>query len=271
MSATYTQVYNNRVSDLLTGRPCSVARESGEITGARSWHIRTMADAVDLLREGEQRKTFEATAMNGRSSRAHTIFALTLTQVQRDGSGRMVKSNLFFVDLAGSERVKRSKVRGGALTQAIGINQSLSVLGRVIKDLMAGAHHVPYLESRLTTLLRQCFGGNCLTRVLVSCRSDQSHSEESLNSLRFGERCSRICNQVSFATSSVSAALAQVDEALARVDQGLAAMEERRDGGVSAGGGRGATAGAWTKLRRKREMLCLKRKDLAKLVVCTVE
>ena len=92
-----------------------------------------MADAVEVLREGEQRKTFEATAMNGGSSRAHTIFALTLRQVRRDG--RMVKSNLFFVDLAGSERVKRSKVRGNALTQAIGINQSLSVLGRVIKDL----------------------------------------------------------------------------------------------------------------------------------------
>jgi len=124
VSATYTQVYNNRVSDLLTGRPCSVARESGEITGARSWHIRTMADAVDLLREGEQRKTFEATAMNGRSSRAHTIFALTLTQVQRDGSGRMVKSNLFFVDLAGSERIGKSGVTGVALEEAKAINLS---------------------------------------------------------------------------------------------------------------------------------------------------
>ena len=162
----------------------------------------------------------------------------------------MVKSNLFFVDLAGSERVKRSKVRGNALTQAIGINQSLSVLGRVIKDLMAGANHVPYLESRLTTLLRQCFGGNCLTRVLVSCRSDQSHSEESLNSLRFGERCSRICNQVVFATSSVSAALAQVDEALAAVDHGLAVMQERaRQDGSGTGG---AMKIAWAKLRQRR-------------------
>ena len=54
-----------------------------------------------------------------------------------------------------------------------------------------------------------------------------------------------------------------MDEALAAVDHGLTVMQERaRQDGSGTGG---AMKIAWAKLRQKKEMLCLKRKDLQKL------
>ena len=70
---------------------------------------------------------------------------------------------LYLVDLAGSERVKKSGAVGQRLREAAGINSSLMVLGRVIAALTAGQRHVPYLDSKLTTLLRPAFGGNART------------------------------------------------------------------------------------------------------------
>lgn len=42
----------------------------------------------------------------------------------------MITSVLYLVDLAGSERIKKSKVSGERLDEAISINSSLSVLGK---------------------------------------------------------------------------------------------------------------------------------------------
>jgi hypothetical protein len=73
----------------------------------------------------------------------------------------MLKSQLYLVDLAGSERVKKSKVTGQRMREAVGINSSLLVLGKVIASLVESRSHVPYFESKLTTMLKSAFGGNC--------------------------------------------------------------------------------------------------------------
>jgi hypothetical protein len=42
--------------------------------------LETLTDAIALLRAGELHKRVAATAMNQTSSRAHTVFLITLTQ-----------------------------------------------------------------------------------------------------------------------------------------------------------------------------------------------
>lgn len=64
-----------------------------------------------------------------------------------DENIKLVKSQLHLIDLAGSERVKKSKATGTGLKEAIGINSSLLVLGKVIAALVESQHHVPYLVS----------------------------------------------------------------------------------------------------------------------------
>jgi hypothetical protein len=51
-------------------------------------------------------------------------------------------------DLAGSERLKKSKATGARKAEAVGINESLMVLGKVIAALVEGKSHVPYFEVR---------------------------------------------------------------------------------------------------------------------------
>ena len=76
-----------------------------------------------------------------------------------------------FVDLAGSERVF-SPV-GRLSKEAIEINKSLFFLRKVIISLEETANsgkeqYIPYRDSKLTSILKKSFGGNCLT-YLIAC------------------------------------------------------------------------------------------------------
>ena len=76
-------------------------------------------------------------------------------------STQVLSSKLYLCDLGGSEQVKKSKATGQRFQEAVEINRSLTVLGRVVDALVRkNKYHVPYYESRLTTLLQPAFGGN---------------------------------------------------------------------------------------------------------------
>jgi hypothetical protein len=118
-----------------------------------------------------------------------------------------VKNTIFFTGLRKRE--------------AVGINSSLLVLGKVIAALVESHHHVPYLESKLTTMLRGAFGGNSRTSAIIACRSDDVNGDETLQSLRFGERCSMISNITKTAATSLTSAIEVIDESLTRVKEQL--------------------------------------------------
>ena len=190
--------------------------------------MESLDDALRLLRAGQVRKRFAATAMNDRSSRAHTVFILQVRQTRGDS---LVNATLQLVDLAGSERLKKSKAEGKRKTEAVGINKSLMVLGKVIAALVEGKSHIPYYETKLTTLLKGALGGASRTTALICCRQDDAQADETLQALRFGERCSLVTNAVqSVAASSASEALAAIDATL-KSCQGQ--MESLRNRGKS--------------------------------------
>jgi kinesin family protein 5 len=101
------------------------------------------------------------------------------------------------------------------------------VLGKVIAALVQGKSHVPYFESKLTTMLKAAFGGNSRTTVVVNCRTDGDSGDETLQSMRFGERCAMISNSMRIAASSYQSALAAVDQALSTVQGQLKSLEAR--------------------------------------------
>ena len=47
-------------------------------------------------------------------------------------------------------------------------NKSLSVLGACIKKLVSNEIHIPYRESKLTCILKESFGGNAKTSLIVT-------------------------------------------------------------------------------------------------------
>jgi hypothetical protein len=254
ISAQYIQIYEETLTDLLSGGAVFL-RDPGEygeaggatgpiLQGAAHVQLETLNDALALLRAGELHKKVLATAMNDASSRGHTVFLLTITQHgaplndahasggaastdSEEGGERLITSQLALVDLAGCEQLKQSKVTGQGAREAIGINSSLLVLGKCITALSEGRRHVPYQEAKLTKLLRGAFGGSSRTTCVIAASPDDTHGENTVQALRFGERCSTITNSARVGAVSASQALALVDQALAACEQSMANLEAK--------------------------------------------
>ena len=66
----------------------------------------------------------------------------------------------------------------------------------MIQSLSANKNsHIAYRDSKLTRLLCESIGGNCLTRLIINVSSNSTDKYETLNSLRFGSRAKFIKNQ----------------------------------------------------------------------------
>ena len=143
------------------------------VEGATIRSVSTCEEMLSLVAAGQSERTTASTAMNSESSRSHSIFTIVLTQqsattVAGDNEEAAVvadtvsKCNL--IDLAGSESSKHAQTSGASLKEGASINNSLLVLGRVIKTLAEsggrGQVRVPYRDSVLTYLLKDSLGGN---------------------------------------------------------------------------------------------------------------
>merc|ERR1719265_2155919 len=80
--------------------------------------------------------------MNATSSRSHAVFTIKcqLLEGSRPDAGakderKTLSAKINLVDLAGSERQSKTGAEGATLKEGCAINQSLSALGMVIKEL----------------------------------------------------------------------------------------------------------------------------------------
>lgn len=155
-------------------------------------------DVLAVLRTGNQNRKVGSTDSNAHSSRSHAI--LLVSVVSKNSRTRISRTaQLYLVDLAGSEKVKKTNATGQRLAEAQKINQSLSSLGLVIFALSnankAKTAFIPYRNSKLTRLLETCFGGNARSALLINCSPASYNDEETLSTLRFGERAQMIRNK----------------------------------------------------------------------------
>ncbi|KAF7683865.1 Chromosome-associated kinesin KIF4 [Astathelohania contejeani] len=194
---SFIEIYNEDVIDLLSGlRNVLTLRSSNgetQITGIREYTIRSAEEGLALLKKGCLERTTKATQMNAASSRSHALFTLTLKKrVDR----RFEVSKLSFVDLAGSERMRRTFVKGARVRESISINSGLLSLGNVIAALGSKQTHIPYRDSKLTRILQGSLGGNAHTLMLACISASSADLGETLNTLKYADRASKIVNQV---------------------------------------------------------------------------
>jgi kinesin family protein 18/19 len=118
------------------------------VAGVTEHDVATADDVVELLTEGNKRRTQEPTAANKESSRSHAVLQVFVQQ--REAYGTDVKvAKLSLIDLAGSERAANTLNRGIRLLEGANINRSLLALGNCITALVQGkGSFVPYRDSK---------------------------------------------------------------------------------------------------------------------------
>jgi kinesin family protein 5 len=157
-------------------------------------YVASYDEVLDVMAAGQTNRAIGSTKMNFESSRSHSVFILTLGQLNKL-NGTRKGSKLTLVDLAGSEKVQKTGAVGVTLKEAQHINKSLSALGNVINSLTTNQKHVPYRDSKLTRLLSDSLGGNSKTVLVITCSPMSSNAEETLSTLRFGSRAKNIKNK----------------------------------------------------------------------------
>jgi hypothetical protein len=197
------ELYLEDVFDLLQHRKKLAVRQDTPasfcVVGHREVPVRSYSEVLQLIKDGECLKTTAATAMNARSSRAHTLFQLKITT--RSNVGVRV-SKVVLADLAGCERIKVAKTeKGTALDEACNINLSLLSLGNCIESAVQRSktgktteNMGEFRQSVLTKLLKEFIGGNSRTAIMVTIAPTLADSNLSLQALRFANRAKQIQN-----------------------------------------------------------------------------
>lgn len=211
---SYLEIYNENIRDLLAGNESintnHVLKEipgEGVTVPTLSTHtVHNASECDELLQIGTKNRIVGATLMNANSSRSHSIFTISLEQIETSdmtatgftGQSKpgIRKGKLNLVDLAGSERQNKTQAAGDRLKEATKINLSLSALGNVISALVDGkTKHVPYRDSKLTRLLQDSLGGNTKT-LMIACISPADYNyDETLSTLRYASRAKNISNK----------------------------------------------------------------------------
>ncbi|XP_067165568.1 kinesin-like protein KIF12 isoform X2 [Apteryx mantelli] len=200
LSASYVEIYNEQVRDLLSpGPPCALPLRWSKSRGfyvenQLSVEFESLEAIADLLLEGSRRRRSSAHALNRHSSRSHAL--LTVHVHSRAPSACPSKQGtLCFVDLAGSERVKDTGSTGELSVEANNINRSLLALGHCISSLAkprGKRTHIPYRDSKLTRLLARSLGGSGIT-LMVACISPSSRClSETMSTLHYASRARRV-------------------------------------------------------------------------------
>ena len=220
IAVSYIEIYGDTVTDLLRkGKSCGrskVAAQRYVLDGSSDVVASSMADTLTLLEEGESQKRKAATAMNERSSRAHSIFIVRMKQTCIDTDVTST-SRLFLADLGGSEQLKKSQPfvknhgdgknnsntkeqieydRKQRAREAVNINLGLLALKQCVEALRRKSSFVPYSDSKLTMMLSTGLGGDSKTAVVVCGAQEQRHGTETIAAMKFGQTCRGISNKV---------------------------------------------------------------------------
>mmetsp|Transcript_20429 Transcript_20429/g.36638 ORF Transcript_20429/g.36638 Transcript_20429/m.36638 type:complete len:1280 (-) Transcript_20429:40-3879(-) len=192
--------------------------------------VKTPAELLKAISDGQNRRHVAATKMNADSSRSHLICIVTIESINSK-TKQVSVGKLTLCDLAGSERLKKSEVSGEQLKEAQSINKSLTALGDVIEALTKQSKHIPYRNHRLTQLLSDSLGGNAKTLMFVNCSPAIGNLDETSAALSYAVRAKNIVNKVEKNSDSQEVArLKKVVQMMnVELDKARAAMGERTE------------------------------------------
>ncbi|CAH0728503.1 unnamed protein product, partial [Brenthis ino] len=203
-TCSFLEIYNERVHDLLAGEPNlplnSLPRRKGNarkdlrvrehptkgtyVQNLRRVTVNDVESLLAIVHEGTRKRRTAATKRNSASSRSHALLELKTS-----------RATLHLADLAGSEKAGWEGA-GGRQKEGANINKSLVALSNVISALVSGEsgrrRFVPYRDSALTWLLKDCFTGGGSTFIVATVSPSVACYGESASTLRWASRARRL-------------------------------------------------------------------------------
>ncbi|XP_045502899.1 centromere-associated protein E-like [Colias croceus] len=199
ITVSFLEIYNERVHDLLASEvlPCnSLPRRKGNawkdlrvrehpnkgpyVQNLRRVLVHDLESLLSVVSEGKRRRRTAATRRNCSSSRSHAVLELATPL-----------ATLQLVDLAGSEKAGQEGYACSRQKEGANINKSLVALSNVISALVSGGgpgRFVPYRDSALTWLLKDCFTGGANTFIIATISPSTACYGESASTLRWAAR-----------------------------------------------------------------------------------
>lgn len=182
--ASAIEIYMEQIRDLFDGSKVLTGFSTSMMT-PHTVPIYSYEELAPLLYRARKSRAEAETESNAHSSRSHFLFKVEIRGEKDDSE---VFGVLNMIDLAGSERLKKSKVCGERLKETKAINKSLSALGTVIQALVKKDNYVPYRNTKLTSILQNCLGGDGKTLMFVNVSPLEVNFKETLNSLDFAQK-----------------------------------------------------------------------------------
>eukprot|EP00397_Hematodinium_sp_SG-2012_P023559 GEMP01024486.1.p1 GENE.GEMP01024486.1~~GEMP01024486.1.p1 ORF type:complete len:762 (+),score=166.21 GEMP01024486.1:25-2310(+) len=199
---SYMELYLEKINDLIGKQEnLPVKEDVGGINrgffvdGLLEREVTSYREVMRLVTKAERRRRVSSTRFNEKSSRSHTILTLQIFTAKADTDNpedeltMTTVSKLLLVDLAGNERLDEQI---SYINESNSINKSLFFLGEVISRLSQGDDHIPYRNSKLTSILSVHLGQNSNTALLVTLHPLEEFIDESLMTLRFAQKASTI-------------------------------------------------------------------------------
>ncbi|GAX73258.1 hypothetical protein CEUSTIGMA_g712.t1 [Chlamydomonas eustigma] len=241
---SYVQIYKEQAYDLLN--PTSILSAMGPQhhnkqqqhgPGGSSGALRMRWSKAEDFYLENLFKVMASHKLNASSSRSHCLLTLYIDSSPLSSPTEIISSRLTLVDLAGSERGSSigATSEGKLRDESVAINKSLFTLRQVITCLAAASSqqqggttpssHVPYRDSKLTSLLKNSLGGTSLTLMVACLAPSDAFYEENLSTLEYASKAARITNQVSLNEDAKTRLIRELRTEVAFLRQQLAAVQ----------------------------------------------
>ena len=206
IQVSYIEIYNEEIRDLLGEREELKMQEDPNkgiiLPGVKEIVVENSENFYDLLYKGNQKRTVGKTNSNEASSRSHALLKINIENRDKEGpnSSNVVFSKFILVDLAGSEKnnsafnnnnnnMNKNNIRQ---QEGANINKSLLNLGICINALASKNKFIPWRNSKLTFMLKDCIGGNSKIVMISTISPSLFCVDETFNTLNYSNRAKNI-------------------------------------------------------------------------------
>ena len=173
------EIYNNKLYDLFNDRKLLFIREgynyNQHIKNLKYITIESISDYFYYINLIVKYRQNGISGQNNNSSRSHLVFTIIINN-----------NYIKFIDLAGSERAKKSIfINKQIFKENAEINKSLLALKECIRSIINNKNHIPFRNSKLTTVLRDSFTKNCNTIIIGTISANKNNIVDTLNTLNY--------------------------------------------------------------------------------------